>query len=60
LSGMAVHLTARIMAESVPGSIFASRTVKDLTVGSGLNFSLVGRPEMKGISENWELYQLAS
>ena len=60
LSGLAVHLAARIMAESSPGSIFTSRTVKDLAVGSGLNFTLVGRRKMKGIPEGWELYALAS
>ena len=48
------------MAESVPGSIFASRTVKDLAVGSGLNFTFVGCREMKGIPESWELYALAN
>ena len=48
------------MAESVPDSIFISRTVKDLAVGSGLNFTFIGRREMKGIPESWELYALAS
>ncbi|WP_457153847.1 adenylate/guanylate cyclase domain-containing protein, partial [Mesorhizobium sp. P5_C1] len=60
LSGLAVHLVARIMAESSPGSILASSTVKDLAVGSGLNFTFAGRREMKGIPEGWELYALAS
>jgi class 3 adenylate cyclase len=60
LSGLAVHLAARIMAEALPGSILASRTVKDLTVGSGLNFTFVGCREMKGIPESWEIYELAS
>lgn len=60
LSGLAVHLAARIMAESAPGSILTSRTVKDLAVGSGLNFISVGHREMKGIPESWELYALAS
>ena len=60
LSGLAVHLAARIMAESIPGSILASRTVKDLAVGSGLSFTFVGRREMKGIPESWELYALAN
>ncbi len=60
LHGLAVHLAARIMSEATPGSIFASRTVKDLAVGSGLKFSPVGFREMKGIPETWELYSLAS
>jgi hypothetical protein len=59
LSGLAVHLAARIMAESAPGAILTSRTVKDLAVGSGASFTPIGRREMKGISESWELYALA-
>ncbi|UCI33241.1 adenylate/guanylate cyclase domain-containing protein [Mesorhizobium sp. B4-1-4] len=59
LSGLAVHLTARIMAEAAPNAILASRTVKDLAVGSGLDFTLLGHREMKGIPEGWELYALA-
>jgi pimeloyl-ACP methyl ester carboxylesterase len=59
LSGMAVHLAARIMAESEPGAILVSRTVKDLAVGSGLSFRSVGSREMKGIPDSWEIYALA-
>lgn len=59
LAGMAVHLAARIMAESVPGSIFASRTVKDLAVGSGLSFTPVGRRKLRGFPGSWEIYALA-
>lgn len=59
LSGLAVHLAARIMAESTPGAIFTSRTVKDLAVGSGLSFTFVGRRELKGIPESWKIYELA-
>jgi pimeloyl-ACP methyl ester carboxylesterase len=60
LSGLAVHLAARIMAESTAGSILTSRTVKDLAVGSGMSFTFVGRREMKGIPESWDIYALAS
>lgn len=60
LIGLAVHLAARIMAESNPGTILVSRTVKDLAVGSGLTFRLVGRRKMKGIPDSWEIYALAS
>ena len=48
------------MAEAAPNSILTSRTVKDLAVGSGLDFTFLGRREMKGIPEGCELYALAS
>ena len=60
LSGLAVHLTARIMAESAPNSILTSRTVNDLAVGSGLDFTFLGHREMKGIPEGCDIYELAS
>ena len=60
LSGLAVHLAARIMAEATPGAIVTSRTVKDLAYGSGLTFRSVGSRKMKGIPESWELYALES
>jgi class 3 adenylate cyclase len=58
LSGLAVHLTARIMAEAEPGSILASRTVKDLAVGSGASFTALGQRELKGFSEPWDVYRV--
>lgn len=60
LSGLAVHLTARIMAEAAPNSILTSRTVKDLAVGSGLDFTFLGHREMKGIPEGCDIYELTS
>ena len=59
LSGLAVHLAARIMAAAEPGTLLVSRTVKDLAVGSGLRFTPAGRHEFTGIPESWELYALA-
>jgi len=60
LSGLAVHLAARIMAEASPGAILASRTVKDLAVGSGVDFIPVGEREMRGVPDRWELYAIAT
>jgi pimeloyl-ACP methyl ester carboxylesterase len=59
LSGMAVHLAARIAAEATPGAIFTSGTVKDLSYGSGLSFVSVGRRTLKGIPGDWEIYAVA-
>lgn len=58
LSGFALHLAARIMGEARPGTIFVSRTVKDLAAGSGLAFSTAGRRTLKGITEDWDLYEV--
>jgi len=59
LSGLAVHLAARIAAEATPGATHVSRTVKDLAVGSGQSFTFVGHKTMKGIPDSWEIYVLA-
>lgn len=60
LSGLAVHLAARIAAEATPGATYVSRTVKDLAVGSGQSFTFVGQRRMKGIPDSWEIYALAN
>ena len=39
VSGLAVHIAARVQAAARPGQVLASRTVRDLVVGSGLAFA---------------------
>ena len=58
LSGLALHLAARIMAKAGRNEILVSRTVKDLAVGSGLTFASVGAFEFKGIPESWDVFRL--
>jgi class 3 adenylate cyclase len=60
VSGMAVHLAARIMAEARADEILVSRTVKDLVVGSELNFSDRGLHHLKGIDGEWQLMAVAN
>ena len=59
ISGLAVHLAARIMGQAGPGEIVISRTVRDLVVGSELRFADRGEHELKGIGEPWHLYAVA-
>jgi hypothetical protein len=40
--------------------MLVSRTVKDLVVGSGLEFDSRGIHELKGVPGAWELFALAS
>ena len=59
IGGIAVHIAARIAALAGPGDVFASRTVKDLTTGSGLLFTDRGVHSLKGVPEEWQLYAVA-
>jgi class 3 adenylate cyclase len=56
LAGMAVHLAARVQATAEPGEVLTSGTVKDLVVGSGLEFADRGSHVLKGVPGEWPLY----
>jgi class 3 adenylate cyclase len=56
LGGLAVHIAARIGALAGPGEILASRTVKDLVVGSGIDFAERGEHVLKGVPGSWKLF----
>ncbi len=58
VSGLAVHIGARVSAAAGPGQIVVSRTVRDLTAGSGLQLTTRGVVELKGIPGEWELFTL--
>ena len=60
VGGIAVHTGARIMAKGEPGSVFVSRTVKDLVSGSGINFQDHGVHQLKGIPGEWRLFSARS
>jgi class 3 adenylate cyclase len=55
LSGLAVHVAARIGAAAAAGETLVSRTVSDLAAGSGLNFASRGIHKLKGVPGDWEL-----
>ena len=58
VGGIAVHLAARVMSIAQGGEVVVSRTVKDLTAGSGLTFADRGTHQLKGIPEEWQLFTL--
>jgi class 3 adenylate cyclase/pimeloyl-ACP methyl ester carboxylesterase len=59
VTGMSVHIGARVGALAGPGEVWVSRTVRDLVVGSGLGFLSQGARELKGVPDTWELYKLS-
>jgi class 3 adenylate cyclase len=56
ISGIAVHIGARVAALAEPGEVLASRTVKDLVAGSGLRFVDRGAHTLKGVPDDWQLF----
>jgi class 3 adenylate cyclase len=56
LTGIAVHIGARIAALARPGEVLVSRTVKDLVAGSGIEFEDRGERVLKGVPDDWHLF----
>lgn len=56
VGGIGVHIGARVASLAGPGEVWATRTVKDLTAGSGLVFSERGRQVLKGIPDEWDVF----
>jgi class 3 adenylate cyclase len=57
--GIAVAIGARVGGKAGASEVWVSSTVKDLVVGSGLAFDDAGEHELKGVPDQWHLYQVA-
>ena len=58
VSGIAVHVGARVAALAGAGEVLVSSTVKDLVAGSEIAFADGGVHELKGVPAEWRLYRL--
>jgi class 3 adenylate cyclase len=59
ISGITVHIGARVAALAGPGQVLVSRTVVDLVAGSDLSFDEVGDHEFKGVNGAWKIFRVA-
>jgi class 3 adenylate cyclase len=59
-TGIAVTIGARVASTAGPSEVRVSQTVKDLVAGSGLAFEDAGKHQLKGVSDSWHLYSVAS
>lgn len=57
VSGMAVHIGARVMAKAGDGEVWVSGTARDLVAGSGIGFEDCGRHALKGVPGEWALFR---
>lgn len=56
VSGLAVHIGARVATAAGPGEVLVSSTVRDLVAGSGLRFEDRGVHALKGVPGAWRLF----
>ena len=56
VTGIAVHIGARVMSYAKPGEVLVSSTVKDLVAGSGIGFVDRGAYELKGVPGKWRIF----
>jgi pimeloyl-ACP methyl ester carboxylesterase len=60
LAGIAVHIGARVGSAADPGEVLVSQTVRDLVVGSGIEFEDRGAQTLKGVPGEWRLFAVAA
>ena len=59
-SGVSVHIGARVAAIAGAGEVLVSRTVRDLSAGSGLMFEDRGSHQLKGVPEEWQVFRVTT
>jgi class 3 adenylate cyclase/alpha-beta hydrolase superfamily lysophospholipase len=59
VSGMAVNIGARVGALADGGEVLVSSTVRELVVGSGIEFEERGTHRLKGAPDEWRLFAVA-
>lgn len=60
IGGIAVHIGARVSALAGPNEVLVSSTLRDLVIGSGLEFEDRGTHHLKGVPGEWCLVAVAS
>ena len=55
--GIAVHLAARVLGQAKADQVLVTRTVQDLSFGTGATFRSLGSFSLKGVPGDWELLE---
>jgi class 3 adenylate cyclase len=59
IGGIGVHIGARVSALAGPNDVLVSSTLRDLVIGSGLEFEERGAHTLKGVPGEWRLFAVA-
>jgi class 3 adenylate cyclase len=57
VGGIGVHVAARVMSKAGADQVLVTRTVRDLVVGSDVDFRTLGSADLKGVPGEWELLE---
>jgi class 3 adenylate cyclase/pimeloyl-ACP methyl ester carboxylesterase len=60
IGGIAVHIGARVSALAEPNAVLVSSTLRDLVIGSGIEFEDRGAHQLKGVPGEWHLSAVTS
>jgi class 3 adenylate cyclase/pimeloyl-ACP methyl ester carboxylesterase len=60
IGGIAVHIGARVSALAAANEVLVSSTLRDLVIGSGLEFEERGAHQLKGVPGEWRLFAVAA
>jgi class 3 adenylate cyclase len=60
IGGIGVHIGARVSSLAGPNEVLVSSTLRDLVIGSGLEFEERGAHELMGVPGEWRLFAVAS
>jgi class 3 adenylate cyclase len=60
IGGIGVHIGARVSALAGANDVLVSSTLRDLVIGSGLEFEDRGAHQLKGVPGEWHLFAVAS
>jgi class 3 adenylate cyclase len=57
VSGLAVHVAARVMSAAGPGELLVTPSVVAAVAGEVGRFESIGHRELKGVPGSWELFR---
>jgi class 3 adenylate cyclase len=60
VAGLAVHIGSRVADLASPDEVLVTSTVKDLVIGSGIDFTERGSRVLKGVPGRWRLFAVAN
>ncbi len=60
VTGIALHITARVLELAGAGDVLVTRTVRELCAGSDIKFAQRGAHELRGVEGSWEVYAVRS